>query len=63
MTLSRAALLRCLAERDSYRRLLHAALDQMHAAVLREQQLRDELQQQRDLWARCAERLFSEDES
>lgn len=43
-----------------YRELFAAACDELRAAQQRERRLREQLDEQRELWARCAERLMSE---
>lgn len=62
MTLPSAALARALSERDDYRLALFSALDQMHEQARTIERQREQLQEARDLWSRCAERLMKEDE-
>lgn len=46
--MTQAALQRALADARAYRTLLHAALDELHAAYLRERRLREQLQDVRE---------------
>ena len=63
MTLQQHALKTALADARLYREALFAALDQLHAAHLREQRLREQLAEQRETWARFAKSAFPEGHS
>jgi hypothetical protein len=54
------ALRLALAERESYRLCLCAALDQLHAQHRELERLREEKAEMVALWARCARAAFGE---